>query len=125
MENITSEYEEIRSGLIALLCVGDQLNYIHSEKGAGNYEAATHDSPCVISRCVVVDLLDMEDGKVIKLKNYGHLRVELIGTIEQYQGELYVWSNCRYNSWSRETKIRKMIEVIESKYTMKTGYGRI
>jgi hypothetical protein len=94
---VTREYEQIREGLIKLLCVGDIINYIYT----------FHKSHHTIFRARIVEIND----NAVWLKDFG---VCSHNTIECNQGELYIWEKVFH---SRKFKIKSLIEVIESKDT--------
>jgi hypothetical protein len=91
---MSEEYEAIREALIALLCVGDEINYICiSDKG--HIEIAK-------------DPVRKIREKYIFTKCWSFIPFELI---EHYNGELYAWE--RYSFYTREEKVREMIKIIE------------
>jgi hypothetical protein len=105
---VAKNYNTIREALIALLCVGDSINYLHHSLGLG----------IMVTRHTVIEITD----EFIKLADY-RFSVYKFSTIEQYKGELYVW--CEENgSYSYRTipRILRMIELIKSSDTIKHTY---
>jgi uncharacterized protein (UPF0261 family) len=110
---MTQEYEAIREGLLALLCIGDQINYIHSGIGGFNRTTGENEPYHTILRYYVIDVIG---PGIIKIGNYGSISTVLPTAIEMYNGELYVWHNSSFTSYpTRKERIAKMTEIIKSK----------
>lgn len=110
---MTQEYEDLREGLLALLCVGDEINYLHS--GMAGYNQATHSKEPyhTLLRYRVTDVISND---MIKIESFGYTSTVFPSSIEVYDGELYIWSNAAYASFStREEKVAKMSKIIEAK----------
>jgi hypothetical protein len=113
---MTREYNEIRRALIALLCVGDKIPRIHKMPGKYHADTNTHDIYYHIKYSTVVEIT--KDN--IKLRTSTTTHPDALKWIEAYEGELYFWGEI--NSFSkprRENKLKKMIEIIESKDTIR------
>jgi hypothetical protein len=95
---MNEEYAIIREALIALLCVGDKINYIH-------YCSDGHYS---IRESLIVAI----HKKGIVIQNWAATdEICSLNAIEHYQGELYIWEEPQV---MRDRKIERMIEIIES-----------
>jgi hypothetical protein len=88
------EYNLIREALMALMCVGDEINHLYYCHGGYN----------TILRCRI---LEITDYKVV-IEDWGSCN---LSSIEHYQGELYIWEEKYY--FNREAKVERMIELIE------------
>jgi hypothetical protein len=93
---MTQEYEEIREALIALLCVGDKIMYIH----CGAFVKVGYH---IIKIC--------EDGVILKELNQIKL---LWREFEHYKGVLHAWDVsplvCPYRT---DKRINEMIRLLE------------
>jgi hypothetical protein len=107
-QKIGKNYDTIREALIALLCVGDSINYLHHSIGLG----------LMVTRHTVTEITD----EFIKLADY-RFSIYKFFTIEHYKGELYIWCE-EYGSYRLRTtpRILRMIELIESTETIKHDY---
>lgn len=99
------EYYEIRKALIALLCVGDPINCIHSIPSYG-----------VITKYTVSQLIDND---LIQLRLAGgNLYVQSISFIYAYEGQLYIWNGDKIFNYNHETRLAIVIDVINSPKTV-------
>jgi hypothetical protein len=74
---MTKEYEIIREGLIALLCVGDPVRYLHSGVNTN----------CIITTQYIGEIV----GDTFSLSN--GMIWHNFEEIEYYNGMLYVWGS--------------------------------
>jgi hypothetical protein len=101
---MTEEYEQIREGLIAMMCVGDGIFTIHS--GSNGWQH-------IIARHHVGEIY--ENSFRVKEYNNG---IYTWREIEYYDGHLYVWNmKPSYYNYRTDKRIKKMIEVIRSPKT--------
>jgi hypothetical protein len=98
---MTDGYEEIREALIALLCIGDKIYYIHS-----------WDNHDIITKSYIIEIfpggLAIQNRVTIRRTCY-------FSWMEHYEGKLYIWENFRI--MRRELKIEAMIEILKSDAT--------
>jgi hypothetical protein len=98
------EYLLVREARLALLCVGEELSFVHLFQDEANK----------IKRYNIIEINN--DSVVIEYLGYSSFVP--INNIEYYEGELYAWNPPqRYNNYSRMGKVEAMIQIIESKYT--------
>jgi hypothetical protein len=104
---MNEEYEQIREGLIALICVGSKIKVIVNTLSRRYQNIAVY---TVIGfyndeKLMMKDELDYKCGLPIK-------------ALEVYKGELYSWEiSGKYYYFRSLKRINKMIEIIESKDT--------
>jgi hypothetical protein len=97
------EYETIRTGLLALMCVGDKIHYII-------YDHARQSKMLIQSW-----FIERIEGDMLALKDsIGFTHAIHTRAIEQHNGELYVWQDMVYSYPFRSNKrIMRMIKMIE------------
>jgi hypothetical protein len=100
---VTQEYEQLREALLALLCVGDKINQI------------CYDS--IANYAIMEQRISMILKNTVKLERYNWIMFKF-NTIEQHEGELYIWSSDHGKFHYRsDQRLKKIIEIIESKQT--------
>lgn len=117
------EYYEIRKALIALLCVGDPINCIHtvdsnSYKGMMGYSKATalyqaHNSVTTYTVAKLIDDVSIE----MKLTG-GGFYVQKLDYIYAYEGQLYIWNGDKPLSYDHETRLAMVIDTLNSPETV-------
>jgi hypothetical protein len=105
---MTKEYEQMREGLLALLCVGDTIKYIHSHRDGMGSQFKPYN---IILPYRVVEISE----NLIKMENFGYTSTVLRSLIECYEGELYLWNDANSHFYTnRENRIKELIKIIES-----------
>lgn len=104
---MNEEYEQIREGLIGLICVGSKIKVIVSTLSRQYNNIAIY---------TITGFYNDEKLKVSDELGYDHgLSIK---TIEVHEGELYSWEiSGKYYHYRSSKRINKMIEIIESKDT--------
>jgi hypothetical protein len=103
----SEEYEQIREGLIALICIGDKIKVIVNtlSRRYNNIAIYTVAGFYNDEKLMMKDELDYKCGLPIK-------------ALEVHKGELYSWEiNGKHYPYRSAKRINKMIEIIESKDT--------
>jgi hypothetical protein len=109
---MTKEYKELREARLALLCVGDQINYIHL--GVGGFKR-------VVAKHSVFRIFDYG----IRLQGYSHLDVPW-NAIDLYKDELYILetSEILYPYHSKK-RLNEMSEILKAPTTKFMVYDNV
>lgn len=104
MAKIEKDYYKIREVLLSLLCVGNNIKFLHHITGLG----------LTLTKHTITEVSEKE----IRLESY-HYSAYRLCSIECYQGELYIWTEEEeeYSYRSRERIIR-MAELIKNVETI-------
>jgi hypothetical protein len=98
------EYENIRNGLLALLCVGDKINYIafgHNQRYNIIYQY----------------LITYVEEVIIRIQDdLGYFHNIYKSTIEHYNGELYIWQGMSTPPYRSQKRIKELAKIVESTY---------
>jgi hypothetical protein len=94
---MSEEYEQIREVLLALMCVGDKINYIYFCHG-GYYR---------IYKTIVNEI----EKEAVRIDGWGMCALY---AVEHYQGELYVWER---HYPRNDDRLEAMAKIINSKDT--------
>lgn len=104
------EYLQIREARLALLCVGEDIFYLHSF-------ATDHNA---LRKYPIGEI--NEQGIIIH--NLGYAAECSFDTIEYHQGDLYIWkAPPPYCDYTRMGKVDAMIQLIESDEIKLTEYN--
>jgi hypothetical protein len=95
MTQSLNEYKQIREARLALLCVGDIIYYVSTTWRVYPY-------------CIVA----IEEDRVRVRVGGGYSPYYMFSTMETYKGEVYVYMGSDAGSY--ESKIERMIEIVES-----------
>lgn len=115
---MTQEYELIREGLLALLCVGDKIFRIHPITGAFDLKTKEHTRYHTIAESTVIKF-DENDNTLQIISNTGFKEWVDKSRIEAYEGRLYAWNFVdRYYETKHEGKVDEMIKIIKSDQTV-------
>jgi hypothetical protein len=110
------EYEQIREGLIALICVGDKIHRIYRVRGSYNKYTGVCD---IYYKVTDNTITHIPDGRSIGLGGSQFRTVQPTELIEHYKGELYFWSALdMYQIHTRAQKLSKMVQILESDDTV-------
>jgi hypothetical protein len=103
----------MREALIALLCVGDRINYVMF-----NEDNTDH----IVIHRFIITYIDKELIRVQDDLDFCHTM--WIKAIEHYNGELYIWQAkfTRFPYRSHE-RIMKLIEILKSKGIIRYDTG--
>jgi hypothetical protein len=94
------EYKCIKKALIALICVGDEINNIHRR--------SLRDGTFVISKFIVSEIGD--NGFTIS--SWGYEIKCSFHAVEHYEGQLYVFEEPKL-SCTRKARMNKIIRTIQ------------
>jgi hypothetical protein len=109
---MTREYKELREARLALLCVGDQINYIHL--GVGGHKH-------VVARHYITKILDYG----VRLQGYSHIDI-LWDSIDLCRNELYVLESSKsLFPYCSQERLDEMLEILKSPTTKFMWYDNI
>jgi hypothetical protein len=118
------DYFRVRDALIALLCVGDKINCIHSgmkDKYKGmmgyNHEPITlYETHNTIIEYTVVAIVDNATIRLSTPK--GNIYDQQLHFMYAYEGQLYIWNGDKLCNFSHEERLKMVIDAIESNNTL-------
>jgi hypothetical protein len=104
------EYNAIREGLIALMCVGDRIFYIYHGLGSFNQETQQFDTTIKVKKCTITEIID--DGCAIKMvTESSYTSIQHTNMMDIYKGQLYIWNESKpTDRLARASKIASIME---------------
>jgi hypothetical protein len=105
------EYEQIRKGLMALMCVGDRIRWLRSNSLLTEYYITTHRVTEIHDNNIVFDEWDYR---------YVVPKVRL----ECWEGQLYIWDNSdAFYPYRGKKRIREMSYILKTLYQYERREG--
>jgi hypothetical protein len=99
------EYKQIRKGLIALMCVGDEIRYVHSG--------------ITIETVVSTQIIEQVTKHGFKIRGYNYVNFNF-DELEVYNGRLHVWcDHLREYPCGSIRRAERLAGLIESAETLK------
>lgn len=106
---------KIREGLLALMCVGDNIYHLNTNS---NGDITTMNGPYlnVIRTCTITEIVSKTKIRIQSKTGFFYQDTKWI---DEYEGELYIW-NARgwYFENNYEKRLEKMANVIKAKDTL-------
>jgi hypothetical protein len=116
IHNITSKkYDKIKKALFSLLCRGDDIYYIFSNKNKKQYGQE------IVNTIRSYRVLEVNNKESIMIDDDGYVSLEYFNNIEHYNGKLYIWNTFGIydlDNKERKKKVEQMIKIIESPNTI-------
>jgi hypothetical protein len=111
---MTAEYEIIREGLIALLSVGDKINYLYDGIGFRDDETGKYIPEYRVMRCTITKIIGY--GKIAILTTHGPNTIRYTKMIDVYKGELYLHDIGQPED--RDKRLARLTRMLEAKETV-------